>query len=315
MGKKYVLRRFILVFLLSCTSVVYLASCETRRNAEPESKIDSNPAVTSVTILPENPHKGIELNSVVQGRSPTGSPITYKYQWIKNERVMIGENNPSLALKGDRFQKGDLIRVKVTATDGRLEGPPLVSAPVKIPNSTPVIQEAWIEPKVAYVYDSLKAQVKSSDADGDFVYFIYQWEKNGKVLPEERGQTLERGQFKKGDSIIVTVTPDDREIQGRPKKSASLVISNSPPIITSSPPISVSGTTYNYQVKVSDPDQDPITFTLKSGPKGMIIDKNTGLVQWEIKKEDKGNHSIEIEALDNEGAKSIQRFTLTVDIK
>jgi NTE family protein len=40
---------------------------------------------------------------------------------------------------------------------------------------------------------------------------------------------------------------------------------NSPPVIVSSPPTSIEGTKYVYQVKASDPDSDPMTFTLKSG--------------------------------------------------
>ena len=47
----------------------------------------------------------------------------------------------------------------------------------------------------------------------------------------------------------------------------------------------------------------------------MAIDRDKGLIRWEIRKEDKGTHSIEIEASDPEGAKSTQRFTLTVDFK
>ena len=47
----------------------------------------------------------------------------------------------------------------------------------------------------------------------------------------------------------------------------------------------------------------------------MTIDKEAGLIRWEIRKEDKGTHPIEIEASDNEGAKSVQRYTLTVDFK
>jgi len=93
------------------------------------------------------------------------------------------------------------------------------------------------------------------------------------------------------------------------------MISNSSPVITSSPATSVEGMTYQYQVTANDPDQDSITFTLKSGPKEMAMDKNTGLLRWDIRKEDKGTHSIEIEASDHEGAKSTQHFTLTVDFK
>ena len=190
-----------------------------------------------------------------------------------------------------------------------------MSAPVKILNSPPVIREVWIEPKVAYVTDRLKANLKSLDLDGDFIYPTYQWEKNGTLLTEERGEILERGQFKKGDTIAVLVTPDDRETLGVPKKSETFIISNSPPTILSSPPTSVEKTTYIYQVKANDPDNDPLTFALKSGPKKMEMDNKTGLIRWEIRKEDKGNHSVEIEVSDDVGAKSIQRYILTVDFR
>jgi hypothetical protein len=299
------------VFL--CLTIPILFSCEDRKNSAFPSKPNSPPAIASVTLLPEKAYKGTEFNLVVQGSDPDGDTITYKYQWIKNEQEMAGENKNSL--RTDRFQKGDLIQVRVTPSDGKSEGPPYLSPPVKILDSAPVIQEVWVEPKLPFANDNLKAQVKSSDPDGDFVYYTFRWEKDGKVIPDERDQVLERGRFKKGDTISVTVIPDDREIQGEPKRSDPVLISNSPPMIISTPPTSVEGTIYRYTVKANDPDQDSVTFSLKSGPKGMVIDSENGLIQWEIKKENKGTHSIEIEASDPEGARSTQRFTLTVDFK
>ena len=111
------------------------------------------------------------------------------------------------------------------------------------------------------------------------------------------------------------MTPDDRETPGSPKKSERVMISNSPPIIISSPPTSTEGTTYLYKVKASDSDNDPIVFNLKSAPKGMEMDQNTGFIRWEIRPEDRGSHLIVIEASDNEGAKSVQQYTLTIEFK
>jgi hypothetical protein len=231
---------------------------------------------------------------------------------MKNDEEMIGETKNSLS--GKTFKKGDVIRVKVMSSDGKLNGKPFLSAPTRILNSPPVIQEVWIEPKVAYMTDRLKANLKSIDQDGDFIYYTYQWEKNGTVLNEEREDSLEKGRFKKGDVIAVLVTPDDRETSGAPKRSEALTLSNSPPLIVSSPPTSVEKTTYIYQVRANDPDNDPLTYNLKAGPNRMEMDK-TGLIRWEIRKEDKGNHSVEIEVSDDSGAKSTQRYTLTIDIK
>jgi hypothetical protein len=218
-------------------------------------------------------------------------------------------------LKSGNFKKGDLIRAKVTPSNGKTDGNPVISAPVKILNSPPVIQEVWIEPKVARVTDPLKAIVKGSDPDGDSINYVYKWEKNGIVLSGENTDTLEPDRFKKRDSITVTVTPSDGEASGKPKKSEGIIISNSPPTITSSPPTAPEGRIYTYRVTANDPDNDPIIFSLKTAPKGMEIDKETGLIRWEIEKWDQGSHLIEIEATDPEGAKSFQRFTLSFEFK
>jgi hypothetical protein len=302
--------KILTVFLLLFLGVL---ACAKGKESEVKTKTNSPPVITSVNILPEKPNRESELNLLIQSKDPDGDPITYQHQWLKNDEEIIGQNQNTL--KKVNFKKGDLIQVRVTPFDGKVNGTPLLSPPVRILNSPPIVQEVWIEPKVAYGTDRLKAYVKSSDSDGDFIYLTYQWEKNGVVLNEERGEFLERGQFKKGDSMAVIVTPDDRETLGTPKKSGPLIISNSSPLIVSSPPTSVEKLTYIYQVRANDPDNDPIIFTMKSGPKGMEMDKNTGLIRWEIRREDKGNHSVEIEVSDNEGARSIQRYTLTVEFR
>lgn len=288
-------------------------SCGRHERTEPKSKTNSPPLISSISILPEKPTQESEINLFIQSHDPEGDPVTFQYRWIRNDEEIPGANDSSL--KSGSFKKGDLIKARVVPSDGKVDGIPVLSSAVKILNSSPVIQGASIEPKVAYGTDRLKANVKSSDPDGDIIYYTYQWEKNGVVLNEERGEYLERGRFKRGDSIVVIVTPDDRENPGKPEKSDPIIILNSPPIIVSAPPTSVEKMTYLYQVTANDPDNDPITFTLKSGPKGMEMDKETGLLRWEIRKEDKGSHSVEIEISDDAGAKSIQRYTLAVDFK
>ena len=295
-------------FIAALFSFTINLSCDTSEELKP--KTNSPPVITSVNILPETPYFQAELNAVVQCQDPDHDPVTNHYQWVKNGEEILGEN--TYILRNGKLKKGDLIQVKVTPSDGKLNGAPSLSAPMKVLNSPPAIQEVRIEPMVPYATDDLKVSVKSSDVDGDFVYYAYQWEKNGVILREEIKEILGKGRFKKGDSITVAVTPDDREVESKIKKSEPVVISNSPPIIVSSPMNSVEGTTYVYQVKANDPDDDPIVFSLKSGPPKMVIDKNTGLIRWEIRKEDKGSHLIEIEASDSTGAKSFQRFTVVV---
>jgi hypothetical protein len=276
-------------------------------------KANSPSAITSVNILPERPYIQAELSAVVQCQDPDNDPVTNQYQWVKNGEEIVGEN--SYTLKNGKLKKGDLIQVRVTPSDGKVNGTPFLSAPVKVLNSPPSIQGVRIEPKVAYANDHLKVSVRCSDADGDTVDYTYQWEKNGVILSEDKKGILEKGQFKKGDSIIVTVTPDDSESIGKTIKSEPIIIANSPPIITSSPPNKTDGNIYTYQVTASDPDNDPIIFALKTAPKGMEIDKGTGLIRWEIRKGDQGTPLIEIEVSDSEGAKSFQKYTLSIQVR
>ena len=312
MEKRFQTGRIAFLFSL-CVLVLTLLSCGGRKESGPPAKTNSAPSIIAITLVPEKAYQGSELRSAIQSKDPDGDSVTYQYQWIRNDQEMVGETKSSL--RGEGFKKGDLIQVKVIPSDGKEEGLAFLSSPVRILNSLPEIQGVSIEPRIPGVSDSLKAEVKGFDLDGDFVYYTFSWEINGKATPEEKGPVLEQGQFKKGDSITVSVTPDDRETLGTPKRSEPVLIFNSPPIIISSPPTAIDGTLYRYSVTAHDPDKDPITFTLKSGPKGMAIDKGTGLIQWEIKKEDKGAYPIEIEVSDSEGAKGIQRYTLTVDFK
>jgi len=302
----------VLVFLFP---FVISISCERQKAAEPPSKTKANslPTITSVTILPERPNRENDLSLVIQSQDTDGDLVNYRYQWIKNDIEIAGESGN--VLKAGSFRKGDMSQVRVIPSDGKGDGKPFLSNPVKILNATPVVGEVWIEPKIPTIQNDLKVHEKSTDADGDSIFFSYQWEKNGAPLMDERKDMLERVRFKKGDSISVTIVPDDREIMGSPKKSEPVKISNSPPSIVSSPPTSIEGTKYLYQVKANDPDNDPITFTLKSGPKGMTIDPRSGLLQWQIRKEDKGTHSIEIEISDNEGAKSYQQYSLAIEVR
>jgi len=296
--------------LLLCS--VGISSCQKQKEAKPP-MVNPPPAIRSVKILPENPTRGNELSALIESQDSDGDAPSFRYQWMKNGEVIPLENNR--ILKNGNFRKGDSIAVIVTASNGTSDGNPASSTPVKIANSVPVIQEVWIEPRVAYANDRVEIHTKDFDVDGDRVYQTFQWEKNGRILPEENAEVLERGKLKKGDSIVATAMPDDKEAKGFPKRSKALIISNSPPIIVSSPPTTMDGTKYTYQVRASDPDNDAVTFGLTSSPKGMRIDPKTGIIQWEIKSEDKGDHPIEIEASDRESAKSFQRFTLKVAYK
>ena len=310
-AKKINIARFSFIFLFLLAGINI--SCDGQQGTEIQSKTSLPPVITSITISPGQPNKMSELSLFTQSHNPGGNPLTYRYRWFRNDEEIPGGN--ANTLKCENFNKGDLIRVEVVPSDGKGDGEPFLSGPVKILDMPPVVEEVLVERKLDYAHSELKAIVKGSDLDGDSINYFYKWEKNGTVLSEGDGGALEAIRFKKGDSITVTVTPTDGEVSGKPKRSGTVIVANSPPAIVSSPPTHLSGNIYTYQVKAEDPDNDPIIFTLRTSPKGMTVNKETGLIQWEVSKEDRGDHLVEIEAADPDGAKSLQRYTLTIEFR
>jgi hypothetical protein len=310
--KKINIAHFSLIFLFLLLVGINI-SCDGQQGTKIQSETSLPPVVSSITISPGQPTKMSELSLFIQSHNPGGNPLTYRYQWFRNDEEIPGENESTL--KCENFKKGDLIRVRVVPSGGKVEGEPFLSGPVKILNMPPVVEEVRVERKLADATSQLKAIVKGSDPDGDSINYFYKWEKNGIVLSGEDTAVLQANRIKKGDSVTVTVTPTDGEASGKPKKSGTMIVGNSPPVIVSSPPTHVSGNIYTYQVKAEDPDSDPVIFTLRTSPKGMTINNETGLIQWEVSKGDRGDHLIEIEAADPGGAKSLQRYTLTIEFR
>ena len=153
-------------------------------------------------------------------------------------------------------------------------------------NYAPKIVEAKIVPDPAYANTDLEVAIKAEDPEGDLINFKYQWikfENGGPVrkavnLEGETTSTLAHDKFVHGDVVAVRITPFDwNGAEGQMYQSQLVVIKNSPPEIISAPPENFSGTLFTYQVKVKDPDNDPITFSLsEDAPKGMTIDPATG---------------------------------------
>ena len=89
--------RIFLSFLLFLLLLVGNLSCGKREGKEPKVKTNSPPVITSINILPEKPNKESELNLITQSHDPDGDPITYHYQWMKNDEEIVGENKSTLS--------------------------------------------------------------------------------------------------------------------------------------------------------------------------------------------------------------------------
>lgn len=88
---------------------------------------------------------------------------------------------------------------------------------------------------------------------------------------------------------------------------------NQPPVITSQAPTQATvGGAYAYAATASDPDEDPLTWSVAQGPAGLIVNASTGLVQWTPNSQQEGEHPVTIRVEDPLGLGASQNFTITV---
>ena len=65
-------------------------------------------------------------------------------------------------------------------------------------------------------------------------------------------------------------------------------------------------------MKAVDADGDPLSFLLEAAPPGMVIDKETGHLVWQIPPDQLGSHRVRIVAEDGQGGKAFQEFDFTL---
>lgn len=186
----------------------------------------------------------------------------------------------------------------------------VVPAPEGAMNQPPGVVSVKLEPELVFPGTPVRALVEASDPEGDLITITYRWQRNRQDLPEQTGDTLDTTALRKGDWITVTVTAADEHGRGQEKMARSVVVHNRPPEITSFPPTASDGKLV-YQVKASDPDGDPLTFSLESAPPGMTIDAATGQLEWKIPEGLSGSFQVRIIVTDGD-AQSFQQFALSL---
>jgi hypothetical protein len=146
--------------------------------------------------------------------------ITFNYQWeflnANDKWVPIGA--PNSPILDSRFTEKDMdIRVTAWISDGTYKSD-IRTASFQVINSAPVMVNAEITPKVLDEYDDLVrvVNIESFDADGDPVYYIFNWtvgntsvgvNREVPQLPWSSGGWSYPGKA----SISVKITPIDSE--------------------------------------------------------------------------------------------------------
>ncbi len=257
----------------------------------------------TITLSPSSPDKRERIIAKIQGIPPQ----KLRYQWIVNDSEVEKANSP--VFRSDSLKRGDRIKVRISVAG---EDETYISDEVIVANTPPQIQSAKLIPQNPKKGDNLKVEVKTVDEDNDAVSLLYEWSVNGKPSGKtSEAVAIDKTSFKTGDKISVKITPTDRETNGTSVTLYS-TIANSPPNVSPNISASFNGLVYTSKVMAEDSEGDPLTYTLKEGPNGMTIDSKSGVITWEVKPENKGEHNIVVSVSDGHGGETIVPFTARI---
>ena len=93
---------FPLLLIFSLSSGIFY--CGKPDGGEPKAKVNSPPLITGATLVVDKPTRDKDLGLAVQCQDPDQDPVTYRYQWIKNDAELVEEKGN--VLKGGRSAGG-----------------------------------------------------------------------------------------------------------------------------------------------------------------------------------------------------------------
>lgn len=188
----------------------------------------SLPEIHSVGLVNGPYYAKSAVQADIWAEDRDGDPFTYEYQWFLNGAEVEGATGAAFA---GPFKRSDKVYVRVTAVEEapatdlapqaaagrRRAGLPVDSNEITIANTPPTPPAVAVYPAVVTSGGEIWASVltPSTDDDNDFVYYTYDWYKNGELQPFAGTTTAISGSWiEGGDSWVVMVVPSDSVDQG-----------------------------------------------------------------------------------------------------
>lgn len=300
-------RSLIFIFLVA------LSACSSEKPAGTEGKLATGPGSMQAPTagLSSSPAAVYSLE-VIGGADLTRTttlslrvngfdPVASRFEWLVNGAV-VGSGT-TLSMKNVPSKKGDNVQAKAY-----FQGKEIASSILTVKNTPPELTKVKIMPEVFKPGDTLYIEAAGDDVDGDPVELFFEWTRNGE--PAGKGRSIE-GPVRRGDRISVKITAFDGERYSVPVV-LNREIKNMPPMIIDDKKSDYAAGVYTYYLRGSDPDGDTLTFALKSGPAGMTINPQTGVVTWKVPGDFKGKAAFVVTANDGHGGEA--SYTVGVDI-
>jgi choice-of-anchor A domain-containing protein/RHS repeat-associated protein len=269
--------------------------------------------VPSGGVLPVAATVGTAFSYQVAATDPDGDTLIYRLleapegvaidtltgviSWMPS----ISDKGVSRVVVGVQDILGGQTTAEIFVSVGSINVPPLIES---IPST--VAGEGQ-----AYAY-----HVKARDAEGQQVFYSLTEGPDGMSINPVTGVlswTPGVGASLEGEAYVQVKATD--ALGGTAEQAYYIEVSasqvNFAPRITSLPVRrAITDEEYTYQLSAFDPEGQEMLFTLLSGPSGMALDAETGLLTWENPAA--GEFDVRVAVYDEEGVGSYQNYRLTV---
>jgi hypothetical protein len=256
------------------------------------------PKSYSLEIYPGDP----VITSAVKIRPSGFGPSDVKITWLLNGSPISTISPEQFDIAVLRSVKGDIIQAKAV-----VDNTEVFSNTVIVRNSLPELTKVKLMPETFKPGDTLRIDAEAKDADGDPVAIEYEWKVNDK--PAGTGKNIGKV-LKRGDKFSVKVMPFDGEEYGH-HAYLERELKNVPPMFVEDNRFIFEGGIFSFRPQATDPDGDPVQYSLKSGPDGMTIEAETGVVMWTVPPELNKAITFIVAAEDGQGGRSEMAYTFT----
>jgi len=275
----------------------------------------ANSAPVLLNTPPTYVVSGNTYDYVPEASDPDGQPLRYS---VANKPAWAGFDSATGRLSGtpDRSQAGTYDRIVVSVTDGLdTSSTPEFSVTVEAVNGAPTISgspSTRINEGQSYSFAP-----SASDPDGDKLSFSIQnpptWARfdTATGLLSGTPSKTDAGSY---SNIVITVS-DGSLSSSLAAFGIEVVNVNGVPTIQGTPPGSVVvGQAYSFKPQASDPDGDPLTFSLGNAPGWVDFNTSTGQLSGSPQSADVGEYiNITVAVSDGQAQATLGPFAISVE--
>lgn len=260
---------------------------------------DSNtpPQVDGITITPDNPSSGEQIEFQGEATDPDGSDANLRYEWeIGSTYAAVGR------VVSYRFVESGEHDVTLTVTDE--EGASTTVQDTVSVNAPPQIGFG-VEPQEPTVYEEVQFTSDGFDTDGQII--LYEWAVDGS--PAGSGENLQWTFTSPGEHEVSLTGVDNDGARTTNTQVVTVEGENQPPAISLSaqPQNPVAGEQVEFTADASDPDGSVESYEWTVDGDGAGTGSDMPRVF-----ESPGEYQVSVTATDNEGANNTTSMTVSV---